>query len=411
MGRAGPRKWRRISLPTTLGGSPPTGEAQAEDRPALQVAQSMTPQQTATTRSWETATATAPAPATISRRVLVVGAGAVGSFLGALLGSVGHDVTLVRIFEPDSERPIVLVQPDGSRTTIPVHRFTRTEDAPTPDLILVAVKMPALREALAPTLLWPEVPTLTVENGVGADEIAADVRPASPQLAGSLTAPIRLASEDEIRWLGRGGLALAAAVESARPLVRGLLDEFGRAGLRVRELPSAAPMKWSKLLANLMANATGAILDMDADAIYRDPRLFDVERRQLREARAVMRRLGFRPVTLPGAPVPWLARCLWLPAWLARPILTRVVGGARAGKAPSLRIAVTSAPPSMPCAEPTEVAWMNGAVARAGAERGVATPVNSCLAALGDEVAADPERRAWFRGHPERLLAELAGKR
>jgi ketopantoate reductase len=65
----------------------------------------------------------------------------------------------------------------------------------------------------------------------------------------------------------------------------------------------------------------------------------------------------------------------------------------------------------MPCAEPTEVAWMNGAVARAGAERGVATPVNSCLAALVDEVAADPERRAWFRGHPERLLAELAGKR
>jgi hypothetical protein len=54
---------------------------------------------------------------------------------------------------------------------------------------------------------------------------------------------------------------------------------------------------------------------------------------------------------------------------------------------------------------------MNGAVARAGAERGVATPVNSCLAALVDEVAADPERRAWFRGHPERLLAELAGKR
>jgi 2-dehydropantoate 2-reductase len=357
------------------------------------------------------ATATPGAAPTTPRRILVVGAGAVGSFLGALLGSIGHDVTLVRIFEPDSERPIVLVRPDGSRTTIPVHRFTRTEDAPTPDLILVAVKMPALREALAPTLRWPNVSTLTVENGIGANEIATEVRPHAPQLAGSLTAPIRLASEDEIQWMGRGGLALAAAGESARPLVRGLLDDFGRAGLRVRELPSAGPMKWSKLLANLMANATGAILDMDADAIYRDPRLFDVERRQLREALAVMRRLEFRPVALPGAPVPWLARCMWLPAWPARPILTRVVGGARAGKAPSLRIAVASAPSDRPCAEPTEVEWMNGAVARAGAERGVATPVNARLAALVDEVATNPERRAWFRGHPERLLAELAVKR
>ena len=42
-------------------------------------------------------------------RTLVVGAGAVGSFLGALLGSVGHDVTLIRIFESDSERPLTLV--------------------------------------------------------------------------------------------------------------------------------------------------------------------------------------------------------------------------------------------------------------------------------------------------------------
>ena len=364
----------------------------------------------AQTTAAESAPGAKPAPATTPRRLLVVGAGAVGSFLGALLGSVGYDVTLVRIFEPDSERPIVLVKPDGSRVTIPVHRFTRTEDATAPDLILVAVKMPALREALAPTLRWPGIPTLTVENGIGADEIAAQVRPDAPQLAGSLTAPIRLASEDEIQWLGRGGLTLAAASESARPLVRGLLDDFRRAGLRVRGLPSAAPMKWSKLLTNLMANATGALLDMDADAIYRDPQLFDVERRQLREALAAMRRLGFGPVTLAGAPVPWLARCLWLPTWLARPILTRVGGGARAGKAPSLRIHVQSAPPNRPCAEPTEVEWMNGAVARVGAERGVATPVNARLAALVDEVAADPERRAWFRGHPERLLAELPGK-
>jgi ketopantoate reductase len=90
-------------------------------------------------------TPSAPAP----KRVLVVGAGAVGSLLGALLGTVGYDITLVRIFEPDSERPLVLIRPDGTRVTIPVHRFTRTADAATPDLILVAVKMPALREALA----------------------------------------------------------------------------------------------------------------------------------------------------------------------------------------------------------------------------------------------------------------------
>jgi 2-dehydropantoate 2-reductase len=331
----------------------------------------------------------------------------VGSLLGALLGTVGYDVTLVRIFEPDSERPLVLIRPDGSRATVRVHRVTRTADAPAPDLILVAVKMPALREALAPTLRWPAIPTLTVENGVGAEEIATEVRPAAPQLAGSLTSPARLISDDEVHQMGRGGLALAAANDAARPLVGALLADFARAGLRVAERPAAPPMKWSKLLANLIANATGAILDMDAAAIYRDPRLYDVERRQLLETLAVMAAQGLRPVAIPGAPVPWLVRGIRLPAWLGRPIMARVVGGTRAGKSPSLRLHVSSTPIETPAAEQTEVAWMNGAIARAGERVGVVTPVNARLAALVDEVAADPQRRAWFRGRPERLLAEL----
>ena len=354
---------------------------------------------------------TATKAAAAKRRVLVVGAGAVGSLLGALLGSVGYDVTLVRIFEPDSDRALVLIRPDGTRTVVPVHRFTRTADAPAPDLILVAVKMPTLGEALAPTLKWPIVPTLTVENGVGAEDLAAAVRPDAPQLASSLTAPVRLVSEDEVQQMGRGGLALAAANEAARPLVGALLADFARAGMRVVERPDAAAMKWSKLLANLIANATGAILDMDAGAIYRDPRLYDLERGQLLEALAVMAGLGLRPVAIPGAPIPWLARGIRLPARLGRPIMSRIVGGARAGKSPSLRIHVASTPADAPTAEQTEVAWMNGAVARAGERIGVRTPINARLAGLVEEVATDPGRRAWFRANPERLVAEFGGAR
>jgi 2-dehydropantoate 2-reductase len=174
--------------------------------------------------------------------------------------------------------------------------------------------------------------------------------------------------------------------------------------MRIAERPIAAPMKWSKLLTNLIANASGAILDMDAQDVYRDPRLFDIERRQLLETLAVMRGLGFKPVSIPGAPVPWLARCTRLPAWLGRPILVRIVGGARAGKAPSLLLHLRSAPPDAPISEQTEVDWMNGAVVRAGAEVGVLTPVNARLAALVDAAALDPERRAWFRHNPERLV-------
>ncbi len=349
-----------------------------------------------------------PIPAQSHPRLLVVGGGAVGSFLGTLLALEGYRVTLVRPFGPGKgPGPIVLRKPDGSRASVDVDRVLRVEEAGEPDLILVGVKMPILREALAPTLRWPGTPTLTVQNGIGAEQIAAELRPEAPRLAASLTAPIELTPDDEVHWLGKGGIGLAAVTPSAEAWVARLVEDFARAGLRSARLPDAESMKWSKLLANLMANATGAILDMDAAEIYRDPRLFAVEKAQLAEGVAVMRALGLEPVSLPRAAVPWLARATRLPDWLVRPIATRVVGGARGSKLPSLRLHIRALGDA-PANEPTEVGWMNGAVARSAAELGIPAPVNARLAELVAEVAARPDRRSFLRQQPDRFLAEMA---
>jgi 2-dehydropantoate 2-reductase len=354
------------------------------------------------------ATSLAESPLPQRPRLLVVGGGAAGSFLGTLLALEGYELTLVRPYGPGKGvGPIDLVGPDGGRRSVVVDRVLRVEHAREPDLMLVGVKMPVLREALEPTMHWPLVPTLTVQNGIGAEEIAAQVRPRAPRLAASLTAPIELTPQDEVHWLGKGGIALAPVTDSAGPWVDRLVSDFGRAGLRSARLLDARSMKWSKLLANLMANATGAILDMDAAAIYRDPRLFAVEKAQLREAVAVMRALGLRPVALPRAAVPWLARATRLPDWLVRPIATRVVGGARGSKLPSLRLHMRALGDA-PASEPPEAEWMNGAIASQAARLGLAAPVNARLAELVADVAAHPERREWLCHSPDRFLAEMA---
>ena len=59
-------------------------------------------------------------------------------------------------------------------------------------------------------------------------------------------------------------------------------------------------MKWSKLLTNLVANASSAILAMTPDEIFSDPQLFKVEARQLKEALVVMGALGVPAVDLPA---------------------------------------------------------------------------------------------------------------
>ena len=181
------------------------------------------------------------------------------------------------------------------------------------------------------------------------------------------------------------------------------MDGGGVAGEGV---PDARAMKWSKLLANLVGNATSAILDLDPGEVYADPRGYAIERRQLHEAVAVMRAMDLRPVALPGAHVSLLLRGLALPETLGRPIVSRAIAGARGGKSPSLRLHVRGGGSG-----PTEARWLNGAVAAAGARLGVPTPVNAFLAALTDEVAATPDARHGSRGGPTGWPTLLAGRR
>ena len=338
--------------------------------------------------------------------VLVVGAGAVGSYLGWAVAAGGGRTTLVhRSFagEAGATIPLRLVNPDGTEVGVEVGVVPSVEAAAgtAPDLVVLAVRQYDLTDALASLAALPDVPLLTAQNGVGAEEAATEARPGAALLAASVTASVDRDPDGTVNLLRRGGVGLAAVRgEGAAALVDDLATSLRAAGVEVAVQADAAAMKWSKVVANLVANATSGILDMDPAAIYADPDLFEVERDQLREALAVMRARGLRPVSLPGTPVPLLAFAVTLPAVLGRTALGLVVGSARGGKDPSLRGAIQGGPP-------TEAGWLNGAVARAGASLAVSTPVNEALARIADEAAANPDRRDWFRHRPDRLLEAL----
>ncbi|MGH2467046.1 MAG: ketopantoate reductase family protein [Candidatus Limnocylindrales bacterium] len=330
-------------------------------------------------------------------RIVLVGAGAVGSLLGRTLASGGAEVTvLARPGMVAGRAELVTVDPSGARRSARVRVAVDPADvAEPPDLILCAVKAFDLSGALARLGAWPASTVLTVQNGIGAEEAVLAARPGAPLLAGSVTASVGLDADGTVHWLRRGGIGLAIVQGQVAVLRDDLLGLFGGGGLAARPYPDWAAMKWSKLLANLVGNATSAILDADPAAIYADPTLFAIERAQLREALTVLRAQGLRPVGLPGAPIPWLARAASLPPWLGRPILARTVGGVRGGKSPSLRSHFASG-----AAGPSEVDQLNGAVVAAGARLGLATPVNAALVAGVHAVAGDPSLRAWYRTHP-----------
>jgi len=340
----------------------------------------------------------------VNGRVLVVGPGAVGSLLGGMLAAAGAGVTMLgrRQAPPDEANTLRMEGPEGVRA-LAVVRAHDPADVGAPDLVILAVKAFDLPDALAAAARWPDVPLMTVQNGIGAEEASMAAR-TSALLAGSLTSAVE-PIPGGVRRLRTGGMGVAAVRGDAGALAQELVTAFTAAGLPSVRFDDWASMKWSKLIANLVGNATSALLDLDPHAIYADPRTYPIERRQLQEAVAVMRALGVHPVTLPGAHVLLLLRGIRFPEALARPLVSRAIGKARGGKPPSLRLHVRGEAPG-----PTEADWLNGAVARAGAKLGIPTPVNAGLAALVDEAAIDPARADWFAGRPDRLCEALEAR-
>lgn len=100
----------------------------------------------------------------------IVGAGAVGSYYGALLARDGHDVTMVarggRLEALASRGHVTVVEADGERWTAPV--LAAAEPGDPADLVVVATKSHHTAEvaALAARAVAPDGALLSLQNGV-----------------------------------------------------------------------------------------------------------------------------------------------------------------------------------------------------------------------------------------------------
>jgi 2-dehydropantoate 2-reductase len=233
---------------------------------------------------------------------------------------------------------------------------------------------------------------------VGSAAALAEAFGAGTVIAGSVTTPVSKLATALVIEKARGmGLALG------HPLSGPLAAALTASGVRTWLYPAAGPMQWSKLLTNLVGNASSAILDLPVAALYADPRLYRIEKRMLWECLLVMRGLRYPVVNLPGAPARWLGWALQsLPDGLARPMLGRFLGAGRGGKLPSLNLDVQAGRAR------TEVGWLNGAVVQAGAALNIPTPVNRVLTETVEGLTSGQLDRAAFHHKPEALLALMS---
>ncbi len=340
-------------------------------------------------------------------RCLIVGAGAVGQYFAARLTLAGHEsVLLSRAAARDviNARGIML-RCGGAGWQVAVRAAAQPGDPELRDpfeLVVIAVKAFSTEDAassIAAIGACAQSTLLTVQNGLGNEEVLAARFGADRVLAGALTVPVDRVDDTTITAPASGGLTLAPVGAAANNWV---IAAFANSGLSVRAADDWRALKWSKLLVNLTANAVCAALDMTPEQIYADPVAFAIERECLREAVAVMRGSAIKPIPLVGFPVPlfaWAIRAL--PGGVLRAALARRVSAARAGKLPSLLLDIRAGKKNV------EVAWLNGAVADRAAAAGTTAPANAAVTRVVAGVAGGTIDAAAYRGRPEKLRAEI----
>ncbi len=347
-------------------------------------------------------------------RYLVFGAGAIGTYIGGSLALTGQK--LVFLERPDvaielRQRGLYLeINHERQHVADPVVASSLTEALTlgSYDVAILAVKSydtESLLQTLSPYSAALPV-FLCLQNGVDNETTLARVLGNDKVIAGTVTSAVgRLAAGDiqleRFRGVGiAGGHTLAPA----------LLRSFNAAGLNARYYPGSDSLKWSKMLTNLMANASSAILNMAPVEIYADPVLYHLEITQMREALAIMDALKIKVTDLPGTPVRILSYLVrWLPPPISRPLLARELGKGRGAKMPSFYIDLANRRGK------SEVGYLNGAVVRFGVKTGIPTPVNQVYTQTLMGLTCGELNRADFDHQPEKLIelvkqASQAGK-
>ncbi len=308
---------------------------------------------------------------------LIFGAGAIGTFVGGSLILHGQNVTFIEqsAFSEILERGLRLnIQGQEHRILHPDIYSTLPEALTHSsfDVAIFALKSYDTREALESIRPYVEYlpPLLCLQNGVENELALEGVLGKGKVIAGTVTSAVQRRAVGDIHLERHRGIGLA----DGHPLSLRIANAFSEAGLNPRLFSSASAMKWSKMLTNLLANASSAILDMPPADILVHPDLYAVEVAQLREAIQVCRLSHIQIVDLPGTPVrlfTWLIR--YFPLWLSRPLLTRFAGKGRGKKMPSFHMDLHSGRGK------SEVDYLNGAVVRFGESLNIPTPVNGWL--------------------------------
>jgi 2-dehydropantoate 2-reductase len=341
-------------------------------------------------------------------KILVYGVGAVGGYLAGKLQQGGHEVTAVarQITAEAIDASGLIVVEEGKRFRTKPKTVTAIApaflDNQVYDLIILSMKAYDLEAALDPLVAFcPSPPTIiTVQNGIGVERYAVNLFGAENVIPGVLTTSLSRESTSQVR-VEQPGHGLVLAPLQSKQRVKEWANLFKSVDIPAKAVKDYQSMQWSRALLNMMGNASSAIVNRPPSILYKSDMMYDLDVRMLQETLAVMKKLKIKVMDLPGGPASQLVSGVNRPKLFFKRFLVNTLTAGRGDKMPSFYADISSGK------RKNEVAYHNGAVARAGESVGIYTPVNKAYNDILLMLAY--KRLDWqdYDGRPQKLLADV----
>lgn len=331
-------------------------------------------------------------------KIAVVGAGAVGSTVGALMARAGEDVTLIAR-QPHAEA----INTGGLRVAgalgqFTVHPHATHQLAFRPDLVLLTVKTQDVAgacEAIAAHVAG--VPLVTLQNGVRADAVAASVLRPEDIVSGIAFFNSQFLEPGKVRYNLKGSLLIGESFTSNGQRVEWIRELLSK-GIKTDISADIVAARWTKLLVNCLGNSLEAMTGTSLAQCMQHPSLRRIGAAVLKESLSVTDTARIRLAGLPGLPPFALRLILRSPLPIASSILKLFTGSTNT---------MTSTLQRLTRNRPTEIEYLNGEIVHLGQQSGVPTPFNDTVVELVHQI--ERTRRFLSAAELGRQFSSLQG--
>ena len=300
-------------------------------------------------------------------KIVVIGAGAMGSLFGALLAESGEDVRLYDIWEEHVEainEKGLSIELDEKIRLVSVNATSDKRQVGKTDLAIIFVKSTQTGDAArtASELMRNNGFVLTLQNGMGNADIIGEVVEPDRIIAGTTSHGATMLRPGSIRHAGTGPTVIGMWSGIKKPGIQKIANAFSKAGIITETVDDVRNVIWAKLLVNVGINAITALTGIKNGRILDLSVTKELSRAAVKEAMEVAKAQGVK---------------------VADNAVEHVfqVAGATSANRSSMGQDVDNK-------RQTEISAINGAVVKEALKLGINVPVNQTLTALVETLQA-----------------------